>query len=342
MCSAGLRALAAALLVSISAAALTAGANSSCEFDAVPRIVAVGDVHGVYRPYVEILRTAGILDRRDRWAGGKTHFVQVGDMLDRGDESRKVLDLLQRLERQASAAGGRVHVLLGNHEAMRMLGDMRYVTPGEYGAFTTGDSIDVRRQVIESYPEEQRAELFKNTPLGMIEMFRAYGPKGPYGMFLRRLNAVVRINGIVFLHGGLSPPVAPLPCGDLNATVRRELTEDLDKTRNGTPADSLTTREDGPLWYRGLAQEPETFAPQVDAILAAQKARAIVVGHTVTPAGRVVARFDGRVFTIDTGMNPDYVKNGRASALEIRDNVFTAIYTDTREILPGPRDKEDR
>jgi hypothetical protein len=80
----------------------------------------------------------------------------------------------------------------------------------------------------------------------------------------------------------------------------------------------------------------------VDAILAAQKARAIVVGHTVTPAGRVVARFDGRVFTIDTGMNPDYVKNGRASALEIRNNVFTAIYSDTREILPGPRDKEDR
>jgi hypothetical protein len=336
-----LLALLAAAALAIAVAVRPAAAQAPCEVDDVARVVAVGDVHGAYDAYVEILRTAGIVDRRGKWAGGAAHFVQLGDVLDRGARSRKVLDLLRRLEREAASAGGRVHLLLGNHEAMRMLGDMRYVSAGEYDEFTTADSVDVRRQVIDAYPEAQRAALLKETPLGMVEMIRAFGPRGEYGAWLRDRHAVVRINGVVFLHGGISPAVAPMPCAEINATIRRELTEDLAKTRE-TPAESLASRPDGPLWYRGLAHEPETFAPQLEAILKAQDAHAIVVGHTVSPTGRIQARFAGKVFTIDTGLNADYVKNGRASALELQDAVFTAIYPDGREVLIGARTPEDR
>jgi hypothetical protein len=112
--------------------------------------------------------------------------------------------------------------------------------------------------------------------------------------------------------------------------VRRELTGDLDRTR-AQPLSSLTARADGPLWYRGLAQQPETFAPQMDEILAKLRARAIVVGHTVAATGRITTRFDGRVIQIDTGMQPAYVQNGRASALEIKGGEATAIYVDRRD-----------
>jgi hypothetical protein len=87
------------------------------------------------------------------------------------------------------------------------------------------------------------------------------------------------------------------------------------------------------LWYRGLAQEPEAFGSTVDEILTRQNARAIVIGHTITPDARIRARFGGKVVQIDTGMQPAYVEKGRASALEIRDGVFTAIYTDRRDVL---------
>jgi len=307
-----------------------------CEFEGVERVVAVGDVHGAYDQFLEILQAAGIVDRRGRWAAGKTHLVQLGDVLDRGADSLKALDLLKKLEREASGKGGRVHALLGNHEAMRLMGDLRYVAPGEYSAFVTDRSADLRRQFIESSPEDQRPGLEKELTLGMIEMIRAFGPKGAYGSRLRTLNAVVRINGILFLHGGISPAVSSLRCAVVNETVRRELSAELEKTREAPPA-SLTAREDGPLWYRGLAQEPDSFEPQVVEILAAQQARAIVVAHTVAPRGRIVARFAGKVFMIDTGMQPKYVPDGRASALEIKGEVFTAIYRDSREVLAGGR-----
>jgi hypothetical protein len=307
-------------------------APSSCAIDGVERIVAVGDAHGAYDEYVGILTTAGIIDNRQRWAAGKTHFVQTGDMVDRGPDSRKIMDLAQKLQRDAPSKGGAAHILLGNHEIARMIGDLRYVSAAEYQAFATNDSEDLRDRYIEMIKAPDPDALRKVMPLGSIEMQLAFGPKGDYGKWLRTLDTVVKINGILFMHGGISPAIAPMACDDINATVRTELTTDLEKTMQA-PLQSLSGREDGPLWYRGLAQEPDDFAPTVAEILAQQNARAIVVGHTIVNTGRIRSRFGGTVFQIDTGMLRSYVPNGHASALEIRNGTFTAIYRDGRQPL---------
>src|SRR5215471_9401871 len=212
---------------------------------------------------------------------------------------------------------------------MRMLGDLRYVTPGEYDAFTSSKSGEIR----DAYVERAKAANEPVTappPLGLVEMRIAFGQNGRFGKSLRLHDAVVQIDGVVFVHGGISPAVADLSCDAINETVRRNLGSDLAQTR-GDPQAQLVTRADGPLWYRGLAEEPDTFAAAVDDILTRQKATAIVVGHTVTADGRVRARFGGRVIQIDTGMQPAYVQNGRASALEIDHGTMTAIYVDRRD-----------
>lgn len=307
-----------------------AAATAPCEFDVPGRIVAIGDAHGAYDQFVQILRVAGLIDGDNKWSGGTTHFVQTGDVLDRGADSRKILDLLRALTPAAAAAGGAVHELLGNHEEMRMVGDYRYTTVGEFGAFATPGSEAARDRASQRSPQS-RARLLES-PLGMVEMAKAFGPDGEYGAYLRGLPAVIRINGILFLHGGISPAYASRSCADINKEARRDLTEDLDQTRHAVTT-TLVGRADGPLWYRGLAQEPDTFGPDVDAILEAQKAQAIVVGHTVTADDRINMRFGGKVFLIDTGMNPKYVSLGHPSALEIADGVFTAIYLDGRVVL---------
>ncbi len=310
-------------------------AEPPCQFETAERIVAIGDVHGAYDRLGEILRAAGLVDERLRWTGGRAHLVQLGDVVDRGADSRKALDLLDRLEDEARRAGGAAHLLLGNHEVMRVLGDLRYVAPGEYDAFTTVKSSQLRDRYVQEAPPGLRAQLLKDTPLGLLEMRVAFGRNGSYGESLRKRNVVVKINGIVFLHGGISPAVAGMSCEAINAKVRQELGGDIEKTRSA-PLQSLSAREDGPLWYRGLAQPIDGFASTLDDILTKQNARAIVVAHTVVPDTRIRARFGGKLFEIDTGMQAGYVATGRASALEIQGGVFTAIYSDRRDVLSGP------
>ena len=80
---------------------------------------AIGDLHGDAVATRRALRLAGVLHpQRDAWTGGQTVVVQVGDQLDRGDDELEVLNLLHRLSQQATAAGGALHVLCGNHEMM--------------------------------------------------------------------------------------------------------------------------------------------------------------------------------------------------------------------------------
>jgi hypothetical protein len=325
---------AAALALAVAASAgsrVPRAAASSCQINNVDRIVAVGDVHGAYDRFVEILRAANLIDDRQRWSGGRAHLVQLGDVVDRGPDSLKALDLLDGLQREAQRAGGAVHPLLGNHEVMRMLGDLRYTTPGEYAVFTTSKSTEVRDAYVER-AKKDNAPVATLPPLGFVEMRVAFGQNGRYGKLLRSHDAVVQIDGIVFVHGGISPAVAALSCDAINETVHRNLGSDLAQTRS-EPLAQLATSVEGPLWYRGLAEESDAFAPMVDDILAKQKASAIVTGHTVTADGRVRVRFGGKVIQVDTGMQPTYVQGGRASALEIEHGTMTAIYVDRRDVL---------
>src|SRR5258706_158556 len=106
-------------------------------FDAAPpaRIVAIGDVHGADVAFLSILQRTGLIDSQRRWAGGTTVFVQTGDFMDRGPGDRAVMDLLMALEAQATASGGRVQTLLGNHEVMNLLGENKDVAPEVFQSF---------------------------------------------------------------------------------------------------------------------------------------------------------------------------------------------------------------
>ena len=109
------------------------------------RVVAVGDIHGSIDGIVEILGRAGLIDDEAHWVGGETTLVQTGDIFDRCLEVRKVLDLLMRLQVEAEAAGGRVEVLLGNHEGMNLLGIYRDINPEIFGTFVD-DRSEKRRK----------------------------------------------------------------------------------------------------------------------------------------------------------------------------------------------------
>jgi hypothetical protein len=267
---------------------------------AVARIVAVGDVHGDFDAFVAVLRSAGVIDKSNKWSGGATWLVQTGDCVDRGADSRKVLDLLINLERQAAKSKGRVYSLLGNHEAMNVYGDLRYVSAGEYNSYRTSDSADLRDRAYEVFadPALKDSEDYRKTwndehPLGWVEHRQAFAPNGKYGRVLLERDAIVKVNDILFLHGGISQKYASTPMLDLNRKIRAEL-RDFRLLPGGIVLD-----DDGPLWSRTLASDPEPeTAGLVDAILNSFGVSHIVIGHTPT-SGAITPRFGGKVIQID-------------------------------------------
>ena len=202
------------------------------QVDGAERVVALSDVHGAYEALVETLTTVGLIDASRTWVGGRSHLVIVGDLLDRGPRSRDALDLLMRLEGEAAEAGGRVHVLIGNHESMNMIGDLRYVSKDEYAAFAADETAEQRdywfaayaRRAPDSVDVDALRERFDATfPPGYFALRDAFGVDGSYGQWLLGKPVIAVINGTAFVHGGLSPLVGRIGLDGVNNGLRKEL-----------------------------------------------------------------------------------------------------------------------
>ncbi len=295
-------------------------------FTGVERIVAVGDVHGDYSQFTTVLRQARLIDKKDRWIGGKSHLVQTGDVLDRGPDSRKVMDLLIALAPQAQKAGGHVHALTGNHETMNVFGDLRYVHPGEYAAFRSTKSRALQQRAFDVLSDstlrndaDYKTTWFNEHPLGWVEHRLAFEANGKYAAWIRGNNAAVRINDWLFLHGGIGPQYVATPLRAINDGVRAA----LDPTR--LPAQgNIAEDPEGPLWYRGLATgDEQELAAHVDSVLAAFGVKHIAVGHSVSP-GTIFPRFAGKVVMIDVGLSAVY--GGPPAALVIEGGLARTLH----------------
>ncbi len=202
------------------------------------RIVAVGDVHGAIGEFRALLQTLELTDADQGWIGGQDTLVQTGDLTDRGTGVRAVLDLLMRLETEAAEAGGEVIVVLGNHETMSLMANLRDTTPELLARFAGPDSTSRRAAAYEDYlaltaeradalgplaPDAlSRDEWMDTHPPGFLEYLDAFGPDGPYGRWLRSKPIVARVGDSIFLHGGLHPS-APTDLSDINDQAHREL-----------------------------------------------------------------------------------------------------------------------
>jgi hypothetical protein len=205
------------------------------ETDTRSRVVAFADVHGAYEEFTGLLREVGVTDAEGNWSGGTTHLVSLGDLIDRGPGSRQVVELLMKLEKQAAAAGGAVHVVLGNHEVMVMSGDLRYVSRTEYEAFA-GDETAAEREALlnefrdnspELAEEELRLRFERLYPPGFIGLQKAYAPDGPLGSWLMELPLVLRVNDKLYMHGGISSDIAESSISEINSKNKRDLAEYL-------------------------------------------------------------------------------------------------------------------
>jgi hypothetical protein len=247
-------------------------ASSPSEFSAPDRIAAVSDIHGNLGGLVALLKAHDIIDVQKNWSFGRNHLVIIGDIFDRGAQVTEVLWLLRHLEAQALSAGGRVHVLLGNHEIGALRGDERYLHP--------------------NYAVSHKKVLG-------TDQKALYGPGTEMGRWLRSRPVLLRIGSFLFVHGGPSPAMLSeqREMEAFNESFRRVIDQEGSQRLLG---------RDSPIWYRGLIpgkqpKRPDASPEEVDQILSAFGVRTIVVGHTTI--GRGISTFHtGRVHGIDADL----------------------------------------
>lgn len=333
---------------------MPAAGKSKYEWSEVERIIVIGDVHGAYDNFVAVLKNTGLVNDKLKWTGGKTHLVQLGDVVDRGARSRDCMDLLMQLEKEAKKAGGYVHVLIGNHEAMNMVGILDSTSIEEFATYDDGQSRRARDKAFKKYlaevkqqakindteppsRKEARQEFDEQYAPGYFGHRSAFSPSGRYGKWIRKRNVAVRINDTMFTHGDWSVEFSALGLEDINKRIQKELSGDA------SFQDGYTFDLKAPLQYRGLAEvlltreSQEAHLSKVNEILANLGVIRLVVGHTTTD-GVIEPRFGGKHISTDTGMLELY-QGGHQIALEIVGDQLWAVHPEGKIALPDALDE---
>eukprot|EP00667_Euglena_gracilis_P010555 EG_transcript_10750 len=246
------------------------------------RIVSLPDLHGDLFYTVATLLEVRLIDAAGHWAGGRSVLVQTGDVVDRGPDTRYVLDYLDELGQQARRAGGAVVRLLGNHELMNLQDDYRYVAPEDTSSFQ-----------------------------GPRPRHTAFSPRGEYGKRIMSFPATVVLNDTVFVHAGLTPAWAKMGQAEIN----RRVATAISSRKWEDPA----LGDEGPLWTRRLVYSAQDHDCSVVrgslAALSAAEGRRIariVVGHT--PADRVRSHCEGALLATDAAISRQ-MGGGRVAAV---------------------------
>lgn len=251
------------------------------KFEQPEKLFVMSDPHGNLDCVVSLLRANGVIDKSYHWNYGKNRLVVIGDIFDRGKDATQIFWLIYKLEAEAAAAGGQVDFLLGNHEPMVLMNDVRY-TDQKYK--TLADTLGM------TYPE-------------------LFGRDSELGHWLCTRNTMQVVGRNLFVHAGLSKPFLEQ---DLAIpTVNEEMSKGLYlKKKERKEASSLIYflfASDGPIWYRGAVREEEKYHPlaadTLDMILRKYDADRMIVGHTIFED--ITTFYDGKVVAV----NVDNAKN---------------------------------
>ncbi|HNP18981.1 MAG TPA: metallophosphoesterase [Fulvivirga sp.] len=246
-------------------------------YTGVDSLVALSDIHGQYDLYIRLLQANGIIDKELNWSYGSGHLVIVGDVFDRGDKVTEVLWHIFGLEKQAKQAGGQVHYILGNHEVMVLNNDLRYIN-----------------------------EKYKTTEkLTNITYDQLYSANTVLGQWLRSKPVAIKINDMIFAHGGFSPMLVNnnVSIEKINRTFESQI---LGRKRDEILSDKfleLMYRSSGPIWYRGYFRDDNFTEQSIDSVLTYYTANHAIVGHCSFDS--VITRFNHKIFGVDTS-----IKNG--------------------------------
>lgn len=256
------------------------------------RLLAIGDVHAEYSKLALVLKKAKLIDENLNWCGGKDTLVTLGDVIDRGESSLKVIELLIRIKSQARESGGRVVTIMGNHEVALLISrhsQQYYNSWMNWGGY---ECIDSYRHILQDKYGDLDYRDHKNA-----KKIYEYHYK-----YFDQLEEFKIIGDYLFVHAGVSP------LGDLKSLT----------------AGTQTCRM-GAFWLWAFEEFFKYKGPRFVEKYGVKK---IVFGHTSTDnlIGKKFNGFpepqeilDGQALGIDTGSGLHLL--GRLTMVELFDDL---------------------
>ncbi|GAB5399205.1 MAG: hypothetical protein Aureis2KO_07900 [Aureisphaera sp.] len=266
------------------------------------KILAISDIESGFKSFRDFLIHSRVIDEQLQWTFGKGHLVLVGDFVDRGFSTTQVLWFIYKLEQNAKNHGGTVHFILGNHEIKNLQGNYEAASP--------------KYNYVSAILGKQQHNLYDSNSF--------------LGRWLESKNTVERINGHLFVHGGVHPDVAEanMPIEEINKIVRANYRNTFYPKRIKSTEQLLISTFKGPSWYRGYFKDDVTF-DQVQKGLDNFNAKDIIVGHTIQK--KVNRQFEGKVIAIDVQHPKDYHKNWpnrKSEGLLIENETYYRVLSD--------------
>ena len=335
-----------------SCSASTDGVSGSCASGpSFARIVAIPDIHGDLHHYRQSLRLAGVVDSEDapiEWtAGDSTHLVQTGDVVDRGQHSLLIMDMLANLTTRAKRVGGKVTALMGNHELMSgLMDDSRYVHKDEILLLGTKELDAMRELGGEGMGTSHGISAKWQT--GTMVWHRSFGPDAKQGRRLRRRRPLATVAGTgfcksLFSHAGVRSRHLDMFNGGIDAMNEAAAAAIQGKPDIGWLHHHPLYDNESPVWNRFYSSEDGDTAgdvcDEVNRVLAAAGANRMVIGHTVQTRG-MRTKCGGKLHLIDVGMSSAYVGSGAAWICE--GGEVRARYADATVLLEKETDGESQ
>jgi len=277
------------------------------------RVVVIGDIHADIGAARSAFQLAGAIDVNDNWIGGNLIVVQLGDVIGRSFEERESLDFILAVKESADRAGGKLHVLIGNHEVFGAERELQWVSEAAYAAFEDVPGLDLDDPRLVDLPVSQRARS------------AALAPGGYYAVKIAEFPAVLRLGNTIYAHGGVTPYWAEYGIDQINEEVSRWFAGETDQPESALGRDRGNF-DDNVMMSRHFSGNvgPEECA-MLDESLTILGAKRMIVAHTVQES--ITSNCNEKVWAIDVGMSRYY--GGKIEVLEIVNDEVVAV-------LPNP------
>jgi tRNA A-37 threonylcarbamoyl transferase component Bud32 len=313
-------------------------------------VVSIPDVHGDLAALHRSLRHHGLIDINNNWVGGDTVLVMLGDYIDRGPNSLGVLDYLVSLRQQVAAAGGRIELLLGNHEAAMI---KTLLGTGSSSWFTNG-GLKVIRELKKKYRLKNAEAAIELLRQMVFEKPDGSGVKGRYYELFRSFKVASQVDDVLYVHAGVSLKWAKILETKGIDQLNKDWQQALEDAKKGnfdalsefseagaarTQGSSNTDKKGGLLWNdldREAAKLSAGETSQVARSLKSLGINAIFVGHSIQTGDlKFVQNFLDQgllLLGLDVGISKAYL--GRRGG-ELGDGLGGAVIAGHASPKPG-------